>query len=168
MDLTVLEEAQQDLGSKSTPWPIVSAWNQQTLIYQTFTFSSPCELSSCPLKSQATTPKSSFSERWYLMWGLWTFWWVSFPGSLLCEHVLGCTLRACQHPWDFRKRLESARYISGLMHRGPYMSEAKGNWTDFPLKMADGKQDMAAVFTPRDRRRLPVTEGIWSCWLIVY
>ena len=33
---------------------------QQTLVYQIFAFPAPCELPSSPLKSQATTPTSSF------------------------------------------------------------------------------------------------------------
>ena len=47
------------------------------------------------------------------------------------------------------------------------MSEAR-SWSDTPLRVADSRQDLAAVFTPRGKGRLPVMGGILSGWLVGY
>jgi len=51
------------------------------------------------------------------------------------------------------KEPRSVRDISGLMDGGVYTSEASG---DTPLCTVDSRQDMAAVFAPRGKWRLPV------------
>ena len=45
------------------------------------------------------------------------------------------------------------------MHGGSYTSEAR-SWNNAPLSVADGGQDMEAVFTPRGRGKLPFIGGI--------
>ena len=40
------------------------------------------------------------------------------------------------------------------------MSDAPRSWSDIPTLCAEGGQDMAAVFTPWGRGRLPVIGGV--------
>ena len=49
----------------------------------------------------------------------------------------------------------SNRDFNSLMNGGTYMSEAR-SWSSTPPCVADSRQDMAAVFTPSRRGRLPV------------
>ena len=53
----------------------------------------------------------------------------------------------------------SNRDISGLMDGRSYMFEAR-SWSDTPLCVVDGRQDLVAAFASRDRGRLPVIEEI--------
>ena len=66
--------------------------------------------------------------------------------------VLGCTPRPanpvinCPASRPRKEPRVSDRNINDLIERGSYTSEAKGSWSDTPLWMADGRQDVAAVF----------------------
>ena len=51
----------------------------------------------------------------------------------------------------------SDREISGLIDGGSYTSKARGSWSNTPTWTADGRQDMAAVFSIPGRVRLSVT-----------
>ena len=53
----------------------------------------------------------------------------------------------------------SNRDITGLMDGRTYMFEAR-SWSDTPLCVVDGRQDLVAVFASRDTGRLPVIEEI--------
>ena len=91
--------------------------------------------------------------------------------ALWCEPILDCTPQArkpCTRPASKPKKEpgDGDRDNGGLLNRGFYMSEAKGSWSDTPPCTADGRQDLAAVFTPRGRGRLPVVEGIDIGWPI--
>ena len=68
---------------------------------------------------------------------------------------LGCALQACNAcTWPtLNKSPESVRDISGLMEGGAYLSEAR-SWSNTPVCAAEGKQDMAAVFSLRGDCRL--------------
>ena len=78
--------------------------------------------------------------------------------------VLGCTLQACKPGTCPASRPKTElsvgnRHMNGLIDEGSYMSEAR-SWSNTPPYAADRGQDVAAVFAPRGRGRLPVTEGI--------
>ena len=54
---------------------------------------------------------------------------------------------------------DSNRDISDLLDKGSYTPEAR-SWSNTSLCVADSKQDMAADFATRGRRRLPFIGGI--------
>ena len=79
--------------------------------------------------------------------------------------LLDCTLKAFRPCTCPASRLQedpeiSGRDIKGLMDGGSYMSEAMP-WSDTPLCVPNGRQDMAAVLAPRGRGRLQVIGGIY-------
>ena len=57
--------------------------------------------------------------------------------------------------WDVGRNSEQQRH-QWFIGQGILCVWSKRFWTNVPLCTADGRQDMAAVFTTRGRRRLPV------------
>ena len=89
--------------------------------------------------------------------------------------MLGCTPQVCKPCTcsSLRPKKEPGvgdRDISGLMDGGAYLSEAR-SWSDTLPSAVDGRQDMAAVFTPGGAEgggRLPVIGELMSGGLISY
>ena len=86
--------------------------------------------------------------------------------------VLGCIPQAykpCACPASRPKKEPrfSNRDVSGVMDGGAYTSEAR-SWSDTPPCAVDDGQDMAAVFTPKWKKRLPVIGELMSGGLIRY
>ena len=84
--------------------------------------------------------------------------------DLALRQVLGCTPQAykpCTCPASRLKKKPrvSNRDINSLMDWGAYTSEAR-SWSDTPLCVAEGRQDLAAVLAPQGEGRLPFIGGI--------
>ena len=58
----------------------------------------------------------------------------------------------------------SDRNISSLLDGESDMSETK-SWSDTPQSSAEGRQDLVGVFTPGEKRRLPVRGKLMPGWL---
>ena len=88
---------------------------------------------------------------------------------------MGCTLqanKACTCPALSLKKEPgvSNRDLSGLMNGEAYTSEAR-SWSNIPpyvLWMVAGRQDVEAVFAPREKGRLSVIRELMSGGLISY
>ena len=84
--------------------------------------------------------------------------------------MLGCTLQAnkpCTFPaWRPSKEPEvSNRDINSLMDGGAYMSEAE-SWRNTPPCTDNSRQDMVAVFTPREKGRPVIEQLIQMGWSV--
>ena len=72
---------------------LLSLQAQETFIFQTFAFPSPCELPSFPLKSQTTAPYILFCLQLKMVFKVRTVaismsYSCIFPGSLSCIHII--------------------------------------------------------------------------------
>ena len=105
-------------------------------------------------------------SKWVTLWCLNQPMWPGGWNTLgVLSQLLGWPWQACKPcncpPSRLKKEpRDSNKGLNGLTDRGSYKSETKGPGATRSPWLADSRQDMAAVFATRGRRRPPFIGGI--------